>query len=162
MSISFSSAFLLLKLNVIAMINYVKDVSGGKADKGINPPSGVSYPFTLERKHSLYSLYLYAGSTPCWARMPVGEMRRRNRLIHFPCWEPISSCRRCSRRLIVMILNDEAALNNDSRPLHGLHGATSKDKRALRILRKHKGAYLRLPSGCIHLNELHQRRHQFR
>lgn len=31
-----------------------------------------------------------------------------------PCWEPMSSCRLCSCKLIMMILNDEAVLNNDS------------------------------------------------
>lgn len=36
--------------------------------------------------------------------------------IHLPCWEPISSCSSCSRKLIMMILNDEAGLNNDSQP----------------------------------------------
>lgn len=74
--------------------------------------------YTLTHKHtnSTYCTYI---CTRCFMHVHQLAGRRivkhtSGRQSHFLCWEPISSCSVYSCMLIMMILNDEVSLNNDS------------------------------------------------
>lgn len=122
LSIGFLSSVLpsswVQRLNIIPLINYVK-ISGGKGTKA----SILSAVCPNSLRWSINIACACCTCTPFVHRVKrvqlevcKGVKHTSMWQIHLPCWEPISSCSLRSCKLIMMILNEEASLNNDSQP----------------------------------------------